>query len=296
MIRLRKIMAPVDFSESSKKAVNYALSLALQFDARLILAHVVPYDAGAYEQAKADLLALIPPDCRERINFEIIVKSGDVRGELIGIIEDKEIDLAVMGTRGRSYFERMFLGSVTDRLLRKLHVPILTVSHLDPEREIHPPAPVSLQRILYATDLADGSKEGLEFAIRFARGLDAALTVAHVVRVGDVYSGIETAVVPADYPTDIRGQAEEALDRMVALTSDGSVPIGTVVAEGVPHEIINRLAGQYRADLIVLNLQNKGLLERAVLGATAERVIRTASIPVLSLPMPAIYGSRWEAA
>src|SRR5262245_31061017 len=107
MIRLRKIMAPVDFSEPSKKAVNYALSLALQFDARLTLAHIVPYDAAAYEKAKADLLALIPPDCRERLNFEIIVKSGEVRGELIGIVEDREIDLVVMGTRGRSYFERM---------------------------------------------------------------------------------------------------------------------------------------------------------------------------------------------
>src|SRR4030095_351692 len=165
-----------------------------------------------------DLIELIPPDCREPLTFEIIVKSGDVRSELLGIVQDKEIDLVIMGTRGRSYFERMLLGSVTDRMLRKLHVPILTVSHLDPEREIHPPGPVSLQRILYATDLADGSQEGLEFAIRFARGLDAALTVAHVVRFGDAYSGIETAVLPADYATDIRGQAEEALDRMVALT------------------------------------------------------------------------------
>ena len=110
------------------------------------------------------------------------------------------------------------------------------------------------------------------------------------------FSGMETAVFLPEYATDIHAQAEEELDRMVALMSDGSVPIATVVAEGVPYETINRLAAQYKADLIVLNLQNKGLLERAVFGATAERVIRTATIPVLSLPMPAIYASRWEAA
>src|SRR5437867_8479209 len=175
MIHIKKILVPVDFSEPSKKAVNYGLSLALEFDARLILANIVPYDSLAYLTAKAHLLELIPTELRERIDFEVIVKSGDVRQELLGIVEEKEIDLVVMGSRGRSYFERLLLGSVTERMLRKLHVPVLTVSHLDPEREIQPAAPVPLRRLVYATDLAEGSEAGLEFSIRLARGLDARL-------------------------------------------------------------------------------------------------------------------------
>jgi len=294
MIRIQNILVPVDFSSASKKAVNYGLSLALEFEARLILAHIAHYDAAAYEKAKADLMELIPPDCREPLTFEVIVKSGEVRTELMGVVEDKKIDLVIMGTRGRSYFERMLLGSVTDRMLRKLHVPILTVSHLDPEREIHAPGPVPLRKILYATDLANGSEEGLKFSIRLARGLDSTLTVAHVVQFADAaFHGIETAAFLSDYANEIRAQAEERLGRLVALVSDGSVPISTVLAEGVPYETVNRLAEQYKADLIVINLQNKGLLERAVLGATAERVIRTATVPVLSLPLPALYASRW---
>src|SRR5262249_37295215 len=128
MIRIKTIMVPVDFSNASKQAANYGLSLALGFEARLVLAHIAPYDEAAYATSKLNLLELIPSDCCERIDFEIIVKSGDVQAELIGIVEDREIDLVVMGTRGRSYFERMILGSVTERMLRKLHVPILTVS------------------------------------------------------------------------------------------------------------------------------------------------------------------------
>lgn len=297
MIRIHKIMVPVDFSETSKRAVNYGLSLALEFEAQLILAHIVPYDPAAYEKAKADLLGLIPPDCRDRINFDIIVQGGEVRSELLGIVEDKEIDLIVMGTRGRSYLERMLLGSVTDRLLRKVHVPILTVSHLDPEKEIHIPGPLPLRRILYATDLADGSEEGLEFSVRFARGLDATLTVAHVVQFADTaFRGIETAAVLPDYANEVRLRAEDRLGRMVTLVSDGRVPISTALAEGVPYETINRLAEQYNSDLIIINVRNKGLLERAVLGTTAERVIRTATAPVLSAPLPAVHASRWEAA
>jgi nucleotide-binding universal stress UspA family protein len=297
MIRTQTILVPVDFSNASKMAVNYGLSLALEFKSRLILAHISAWDPAAFDQAKADLLALIPEECRERLTFEIIVKSGDVRPELMGIIEDKQVDLVVMGTRGRSYFERLILGSVTDRMLRKLHVPILTVSHLDPEREIHSPGPVPIRRILYATDLADGSEEGLKFSIRLARGLDASVTVAHIVQAADAaLHGIETAAFLPGYANEVRAQAQERLDQMVALVSDGSVPISTVLGEGVAYETINALAEQYGSDLIVINLQNKGRLERAVLGTTAERVIRTATVPVLSLPLPATYASRWAAA
>jgi len=78
--------------------------------------------------------------------------------------------------------------------------------------------------------------------------------------------------------------------------SDGSVPVTTLLADGVPYETINRLAEKINADLVVINLQGKSRLERALLGTTAERVIRTATVPVLSLPMPATYASRWAAA
>jgi nucleotide-binding universal stress UspA family protein len=297
MIRIKKIMVPVDFSGASKKAVNYGLSLCTEFKARLVLAHIVPYDAVVYLTAKARLLELIPADYRERLDFEIIVKGGEVRQELLGIVEDKDIDLVVMGSRGRSYFPRMLLGSVTERMLRKLHVPILTVSHLDPEKELHSPAPVPLRKLLYATDLADGSEAGLEFSIRLARGLDARLTVVHVVQAMDAgLFGLEGVGGVPDYTAEIHAQAAERLNKLVALVSDGSVSITTALADGVPCDTINELVAEQKADLVIIGLQGKGRIERALLGTTAERVIRTATVPVLSLPLPATYVSHWAAA
>ena len=110
MIHVKKIMVPVDFSEPSKKAVNYGLSLASEFRARLVLAHITKFDPLSYEKAKVHLLRLIPPDYRARLDFEIIVKAGDVRDELLAMVEEGNIDLVVMGSRGRSYFERVLLG------------------------------------------------------------------------------------------------------------------------------------------------------------------------------------------
>lgn len=289
MIHIQSIMVPVDFSEPSKKAVAYGLSLAAEFRARLILAHIAPFDKEAYEAAKVRLLELIPANFRSEHVYETIVKGGDVKEEIIGIVRDKNVDLVVMGTHARPYFERVLLGSVTERMLRKLPVPILTVS---------PTAGAGrLNNILYATDLDDGSEEGLRFSIRLARGLDARLTVVHVMQEMErVFIGAEVATyIPEDFDR-MRKQMQENLSRFVALASDGSVPIKTILAEGKPYQMITDAAEAQKVDLIVMNLQSRGHLERALLGSTAERVIRTARVPVLSLPLPTTYSSRWAAA
>jgi nucleotide-binding universal stress UspA family protein len=239
---------------------------------------------------------LIPLEYRDRLNFEIVVKAGDVQSELMGIIDEKTIDVIVMGTHGRSFVKRLLLGSVTEGMLRKCHIPILTVSHAEVQQEIRAPGTVPLRRILYATDLADGSEKGLELSIRLARELDASVTVVHVAEaLNSAFHGLETSALLPEYADEVRKQTEDRLGRMITLVSDGSVPISTVLTDGVPHETIKALAVKHQADLIVLNLLNKGRLERAVLGTTAEQVVRQATVPVLSLPLPATYVSRWVA-
>jgi nucleotide-binding universal stress UspA family protein len=240
---------------------------------------------------------VVPAEFRDKVSIEIIAKGGEVRSELRGIVEDKEIDLVVMGTHGRNYLERLVLGSVTERMLRQLPVPVMTVSHLDPAKEMPAPGIVPIRRILYATDLSEGSEPGLQFAIRFARGLDARLTVVHVLEnLEHMFVGADMAAYMPSYEGNVREMTREKLNRVVALHSDGSVPITTVLENGIPYQAINRVAAEINADLIVMNLHGKGRLERALLGSTAERVIRTATIPVLSLPLPGVYVPRWVAA
>ena len=297
MIQIKRILVPVDFSDASKKAVNYGMSLALQFDSELFLANIVPFDRDLYEKAKVKLFELIPKHIWERLDFETIVKSGDVRDEILGIVNDRQVDLVVMGSHGRGYFQRMVLGSVTERMLRKLPVPVLTVSHLDDAHVIHTPAIVPLKRILYASDLGGDSDAGLQFAVRLARGLDAHLTVAHVIDpMGAGFLNEQTIGYMPEYAAKLRAEAAEYLNRFITVQTDGSVPITTVLGEGTPSIVINQIAEESKADLIVINLHGKRAIERALLGSTAERVIRTAALPVLALPLPATYASRWVAA
>jgi nucleotide-binding universal stress UspA family protein len=106
----------------------------------------------------------------------------------------------------------------------------------------------------------------------------------------------QTVGYEPEYAAKLRAEAAEYLNRFVTVQSDGSVPITTVLGEGTPSVVINDVAAESKADLIVINLHGKGAIERALLGSTAERVIRTAALPVLALPLPATYASRWMAA
>jgi len=300
MLNVKRILVPVDFSEPSQRAVEYGLSLALQFNARLVLTHIVPSSTAliytfptesfAFEKeqakyAKSMLPDLVPEEYRERIDLQTIVKVGEVRSELLGLVKDEKIDLVVMGTHGRKAFERFFLGSLTERMLRKLNVPILTVSNLDPARELHMAGPVPLGHVLYATDLSENAESGLKFAIELARDTGARLTVLHVLQaLQTIYWGAEAGYLG----NELESIREDALSRLRLSIPDRGcegVRLNTLMTEGDAYREITRIADEEKADIIIMNLQGKTLAERALLGSTAERVIRSAHVPVLSIPI-----------
>jgi nucleotide-binding universal stress UspA family protein len=307
MIAIKKILVPVDFSEPSKQAANYGLSLALQYNARLILTHIVPSNVGlvytfptesfAFEKAqsgyaKSMLPGLVPAEFQERVNLQTIVKIGIVQDELLGIIRDESVDLVVMGTHGRKAFERFLLGSLTERMLRKVAVPILTVSHLNPASELTNAGPVPLRNVLYATDLSDSAEVGLKFSTELARGAGARLTVLHVLKSTEtIYWGAEGGYLTEALET-VREDTFRRLRLSIPKEWCKGVEVVPLMTEGDAYREILRVANEEMTDLIVLNMQGKSMVERALLGSTAERVIRSAHVPVLSIPVPAAYIAR----
>jgi len=308
MIGIKTILVPVDFSEPSKTAVNYGLSLALQFNARLVLTHIVhaaspiiynfPTQSYAFETAQSKfatetLPTLVPAEFRERVNLQTIVKVGEVRSELLQIVSDEQVDLVVMGTHGKNAFERVLLGSLTERMLRQIPVPILTVSHLDPARELHVAGPVPLNHILYATDLSDNADVALKFSIELARGTGARLSVLHVLQTIDtIYWGAEGGYLGEEMQT-LRDDALQCLHSSIPERGQcKGVQVTPIMVDGDPYREILRVADEEKVDLVVMNMHGKGFVERTLLGSTAEKVIRSAHVPVLSIPAPAEYATR----
>jgi universal stress protein A len=299
MISFSKILVPVDFSEASKKAVTYGLTLAARFNAALILAHIVPespalayafptetwnVEKEQYEQAKREIAGLVPEAQRAKLDLQTIVKVGTIEDQLLSLIKEQDIRLVVMGRHGRHYPGRWFLGSVTEHMLRKIPVPLLTVSHIEPEA--HQIGVVSFKRILYATDLAESSTPGLRVSIELARGHGAEVTVIHVIDDGDLWYWGPAFMAYLDRDK-LAQQTRKRLDDLTAPEQASDVKVEGLIVEGKPFRKIIEVAEERSVDLVVLNLQSKGVLERALLGATAERVVRMAHTPVLCLPYEA---------
>ncbi len=142
MALFRHILVPVDFGESSERALSTAVELARRFEARLTLLHVCEIPAYAYSgmaEAPVDLLTPIEDAAEEQMSIklpevrklyapaEAIVRTGVAWQEILSAAEDAGADLIVMGTHGRSGMGHLLLGSVAEKVVRLSPIPVLTV-------------------------------------------------------------------------------------------------------------------------------------------------------------------------
>jgi len=149
MTPFEHILVTTDFEPSSDKAIELAVLFATRFEAQLTLLHVceIPtlLSAGmAYSiedvlgpvraKAQAALDAELAKVEKTYRNVHASLRCGDPRTEILEVIAQAKPDLVVMGTHGRKWIARAFLGSVAERVVRVATVPVLTV-HAD--REAH---------------------------------------------------------------------------------------------------------------------------------------------------------------
>jgi nucleotide-binding universal stress UspA family protein len=133
MLPLRRILVPIDWSEPSDRAFRLAASLARDHAARLLLLHVVPLPAVMYGPPPESYLGhvleglsrLKPADPKVRTEYS--VGEGDPAAVILDTARGGSCDLIVMGTHGRTGLNRLVLGSVAERVVRKAPCPVLTV-------------------------------------------------------------------------------------------------------------------------------------------------------------------------
>jgi nucleotide-binding universal stress UspA family protein len=143
MIKIKKILCPVDFLPGSDHAVTYATGLASAHKAKIYLLHVVapmipiPYADGistvditeSLERAAIRQMTRLVAKVKTRgVNAQGTVMHGQVKDVIERVISDLKPDLITMGTHNRSSIERWFMGSVTEWLIRHSPVPVLTVA------------------------------------------------------------------------------------------------------------------------------------------------------------------------
>tara|TARA_B100001964_G_scaffold153001_1_gene168344 strand:+ start:510 stop:968 length:459 start_codon:yes stop_codon:yes gene_type:complete len=146
MISLKKILCPIDHSDCSKEALRYAVSFAMKDKAKVVLLYIIDirsFNEGlgaisaqipneeTVEQLRVKLLDCIPEEIRDDMDIEAIVAQGVPFAEIISTAKEKEIDMIVIGSHGRTGISHMMLGSVSEKVVRKAPCPVLTVRQSD---------------------------------------------------------------------------------------------------------------------------------------------------------------------
>ena len=288
MITISKILCPVDFFPASDAAVNHAVGLAANYEARIHLVHVItPLLPTAYEYAidTAAVMDSLEKNARDEmeklaarakqagVQADIEIRIGDVYDEIKYAIEAEKPELLVMGTHGRRGVERWFMGSTTEKLLRHSPVPLLTISASGEKFGSVP----RFRRILVTTDFSEGTADALSYAFSVAQENEARITLLHVIH--DV-----AADVSGKYRDSLIQGVEKQLQDLVPAEARNWCDVVTRVETGVPYRIILRTLEDEKVDLLVMNIHGKGMLDRALLGSTAERVVRAAFCPVMAIP------------
>src|SRR5271154_7261896 len=146
MQETKLILCPIDFSEFSVKAYHHALSLAEHYQAKLVAQHIVElwrypslgfaatveahdeFCQSIHESSKKQLQEFVKKHTREKIQPELVVQEGMAPDSILSFAQARKTDVIVMGTHGRRGYDRLMVGSVTDRVMRRSPCPVLAVS------------------------------------------------------------------------------------------------------------------------------------------------------------------------
>jgi nucleotide-binding universal stress UspA family protein len=278
--RLKNILFATDFSEASMKAFPYAAALAKKFDAEVFACHIItPSSLVAaapqvapelYEAertaAENELENIIRSPLLEGIKKEFVVSSGLLADCVAEEIKNKNVDLVIAGTHGRTGWRRLLLGSSVEAICRTATCPVLTVG------PGLPPAPISFKRILLPTDLSDDSLRCLPAVAKLAAAFEASVTVLHVLPE-------ETATNP-----DTRELSKPILRTLTGIFEPQLKPIRTefAIESGDTSETILKVARDSKADLIALGIRNAFLPSLNIRTSVAYRVMAMSPCPVLT--------------
>jgi nucleotide-binding universal stress UspA family protein len=307
---ITSILCPTDFSDASAHAIDLATAIARSYRAPITALHVldpmflmVPEigvtdptledreRARLRQEADADFAAAR----KAGVTVEVVIDVGRPAPCILERASMLPAGLIVMGTHGASGFERLVLGSVTEKVLRKAVCPVLTV----PPREDAPGTRVPFRRVLCAVDFSEASATALAYAVSLAEESGAALTLLHVIewpweeppppRLDAVPPAERQAL--AEYHRYTEAGARARLDSLVPASTRLARPPAVDLRTGKPYVEILAAAGEADVDLIVMGVRGRSPIDLTIFGSTANHVVRRAGCPVLTIRRSVSTGS-----
>ena len=317
MIDIQSILLARDFSPVSSRALRFSIDLARRTGATLHILHAQilhadPLTPGTSATAPGDE-DLIRDQLSKYDNGDSVT-SGEGKGikveeaivrdvaaapAILRYASENDMDVICVGTHGRRGIRRFLLGSVAEEVVRRADRPVISVRAPEDESA----AVEAPSRILVPTDFSDPSRAAFRHAVELAQVYDARIDVLHVIQQSlhpAFYVGGVTDI--RDIDPDIEEKVEDRLADFLDETFAGSSARSSsnrpavetaspvVDAEVMPHVVIGTIDTEVPAfindhenDLVVMSTKGQTGLDRVLLGSVAEKIVRTAPCPVLTV-------------
>jgi nucleotide-binding universal stress UspA family protein len=286
MIPFRRILFPVDYSESCNALAPYVKDMARRFPSELTLVHAYGIEYSRHsgqtvadsvlvdeaESAQEQRLRQYAMEAFPGQHIECLVKLGDPACVIESIVQHQGTDLVMLPTHGRGPIRRFLLGSVTAKVLHDLTAAVWTVA--GPSLVNQTPA-VPYRSILCALDDSDEAEAVLKASAVFAGAYDARLSLVQVVE-------SPPPSLDIDVSSYRRGLIEAAQFRLRELKGTVGIDAPDVVIDAVVTEGVLQEARRQKADIIITG---RGRVQTRVsrMWSHLYRLVRESPCPVLSI-------------
>ena len=296
MISIKRILCPVDMSAFSRRALCHAAALGRWYEGTVTALCIRPtiLQPTPWMYAPMAMPLETPADreaaARDVVEFvrsavgldvaDVVVKDGFVVPEILAFAAEWPADLIVIGTHGAGGFERLMLGSVTEKVLRRARCPVLTVP-----RDASSEASVAFKTIVCGVDFSAASVRAARYALSLAQEAGGRLVLVNVQEF--LPEDEPRALSHFNVPEFRAALEQDARVELAALVPEDARPWCEpqfVISHGKAYAEILRVAAEQQAQLIVLGVQGRGAVDLMLFGSTTQHVVRQATCPVLTVP------------
>jgi nucleotide-binding universal stress UspA family protein len=280
-LSLKHILFTTDFTAASSAALPFAAGLARRYGANITVLHVVPPEPKIAVPldvvpdldkvritAEQQMSAFVNDASLHGISHDQLLERGPVWEEVSTVVDDRGIDLIVLGTHGRHGIKRFVLGSVAEEIFRQAKCPVLTIG---PEIQHDGIAEGIVTRILFATDFSPGSLHALPYAISLAEEHQARITMLHVIEEVD-----EATMEFLDQ------QRDKCVRQLTSLLPAG-VKGEYFVEYGPVADTILKIAAEEQVNLIIMGARHASFAVAHVPWPAVHSVVCHAHCPVLTV-------------
>lgn len=289
MLSIDRILYPTDLSEGAQRAFAYAASLANWHGAEVHMLNVIGRHRYDFEELRDQFP--VDTDQLDAWTAEAGIRdfaAGDLRitqvqeegavpaTSILTYAEEDSVDLIVMGTHGRRGVDRMLLGSVAEEVVRQAPCPVCTV------RNAAETAPSdSVRRVMVPIDFSESSTLALQHARELALTYGAEIVALHAIE--EVVLPMAYGMAPKQVDAEaVRPNVEQALADLLAEHVGVEHARAEIRVGYPPQEILDAVSDE-NIDWVVMGTHGRQGLNRLLMGSVAERIVREAACPVLTL-------------